>query len=90
MTFDEYWQQNWKPTSMPGVFDVAMREIAEKAWNAGAESCMDTLENQRVNDSEVVESKSYDGFEGQWPGDGSGMDDFADFNSNEANEYFGE
>ena len=25
-----------------------------------------------------------------WPGDGSGTDDLADFNSNEANDYYGE
>ena len=25
------------------------------------------------------EARPYDGFEGHWPGDGSGMDDFADY-----------
>lgn len=25
-----------------------------------------------------------------WPGDGSGMDDFADYNANEANDYANE
>ena len=25
------------------------------------------------------EARPYDGFEGQWPGDGSGMDDLADY-----------
>ena len=25
-----------------------------------------------------------------WPGDGSGMDDFADYNANEANDYSNE
>lgn len=30
----------------------------------------------------------YDG--GGWPGDGSGTDDLADYNANEANDYFGE
>lgn len=90
MTFDEYWQQNWTPTSMPGVFDVAMREIAEKAWNAGVESCTDNLESQRVENSEIADVKPYDDFEGRWPGDGSGMDDFADFNAREADDYIGE
>ena len=33
MTFDDYWIDNWQPTSMPGAFDLAMREIAQKAWN---------------------------------------------------------
>lgn len=26
--------------------------------------------------------------DGGWPGDGSGMDDFQDFNNLEANDYF--
>ena len=30
---------------------------------------------------------AYDGFEGCWPGDGSGMDDLADFNQMEGNDY---
>ena len=29
----------------------------------------------------------YDGFEGCWPGDGSGMDDLADFNQMEGCDY---
>jgi hypothetical protein len=29
------------------------------------------------------EQKPYNGYEGHWPGDGSGMDDFADYNQNE-------
>jgi hypothetical protein len=32
----------------------------------------------------------YDGFEGCWPGDGSGMDDLEDYNQNEANDYYGD
>ena len=34
--------------------------------------------------------KPYDGFEGCWPGDGSGMDDLEDYNQNEANDYYGD
>jgi len=29
----------------------------------------------------------YDGFEGQWAGDGSGLDDLADFNTMEGDDY---
>jgi hypothetical protein len=29
------------------------------------------------------EERPYGGWEGQWAGDGSGMDDFADYNQNE-------
>jgi hypothetical protein len=38
----------------------------------------------------LPEPEPYDGCEGQWPGDGSGMDDFADYNQNEANDYYGD
>ena len=38
MTFEEYWTGYWKPTGQPAVFDAAMKEIAEKAWNAAIES----------------------------------------------------
>lgn len=34
------------------------------------------------------EDEPYDG--GGWPGDGSGMDDLADFNANEADDYMNE
>jgi hypothetical protein len=34
-----------------------------------------------------LESQPYDGWEGSWAGDGSGMDDLADFNSMEGYDY---
>jgi len=33
---------------------------------------------------------AYDGWGGCFPGDGSGMDDLADYNANEADDYMGE
>jgi len=36
---------------------------------------------------EVQPEEVYGGFEGCWPGDGSGMDDLADFNQMEGNDY---
>jgi len=33
------------------------------------------------------EEQPYDGWEGCWGGDGSGMDDLADYNANEADDY---
>lgn len=33
------------------------------------------------------EVQPFDGFDGCWPGDGSGMDDLADFNQMEGNDY---
>ncbi len=31
--------------------------------------------------------RPYDGFEGCWPGDGSGMSDFDDYNAMEGQDY---
>ena len=36
---------------------------------------------------ELQDEQPYDGWEGCWPGDRSGMDDFEDFNQNEAMDY---
>ena len=33
------------------------------------------------------EPEPYDGWEGCWPGDGSGMDDLADLNAQEGNDW---
>jgi hypothetical protein len=32
-------------------------------------------------------TRPYGGCEGHWPGDGSGMDDFADYNQNEGGDW---
>lgn len=45
---------------------------------------------QRATMMESISEKPYDGFEGQWPGDGSGMDDLADYNQMEAMDYMDE
>lgn len=38
-----------------------------------------------------IEYGGYDEpYDGGWPGDGSGMDDLADFNQNEAMDYYGD
>ena len=36
-------------------------------------------------DDKYGTTRPYDG--GGWPGDGSGMDDFADYNANEGGDY---
>jgi hypothetical protein len=33
------------------------------------------------------ETRPYGGWEGCWPGNGSGMDDFEDYNQNEGRDY---
>lgn len=35
----------------------------------------------------IEEQQPYDGFGGQWAGDGSGMDDFEDYNQNEGMDW---
>ena len=45
--FDKYWKDNWIPTNQPAVFDLAMREIAEKAYHAGVASTMNNEENNQ-------------------------------------------
>jgi hypothetical protein len=35
MGFEEWWEKEWTPTSQPAVFDLAMKEIAAKAYRAG-------------------------------------------------------
>lgn len=45
------------------------------------------LEAQYEERTEVEESPTEDA---GWPGDGSGMDDLADYNANEAMDYMGE
>lgn len=37
-TFAEYWEATYIPSNMPEVFDMAMRELAEKSWNAAIAS----------------------------------------------------
>jgi hypothetical protein len=47
---------------------------------------MNNKEQHNINTptcKEQDEQTPYNGYEGHWPGDGSGMDDFADYNQNE-------
>ena len=37
--------------------------------------------------SRPIDEKPYDGWEGQWAGDGSGFDDFQDYNQNEGRDW---
>jgi hypothetical protein len=52
-----------------------------------------TREDAPVYDSKIDyspdedEPVAYDGYEGCWPGDGSGMDDLADYNQMEGYDY---
>ena len=37
-TFEMYWKSFYKSSTMPAVFDAAMRDLALSAWNAALES----------------------------------------------------
>jgi len=44
-------------------------------------------ENRGTFAAEPANEDRYDGWEGCWPGDGSGMDDLADFMQNEGGDW---
>lgn len=37
--FEQYWLETWKPSNLPQSFDLAMKEIAQAAWNARSVVC---------------------------------------------------
>lgn len=34
MTFQEWWTEYWRTNGLPGIMNIAFREVAENAWNA--------------------------------------------------------
>ena len=68
--------------------------------NLSAENETSKLAQIQPNEAPIVPDETpigevyADGFENDeitgWPGDGSGMDDLADYNANEAMDYYGE
>lgn len=66
MNFEDYWERVWVPSGMPMAFDLAMKEIAEKAWNAALKGTKDhnssqdslikfvrsNVDNDRLSDAE--------------------------------------
>jgi hypothetical protein len=47
----------------------------------------DNAPEPEPDDDQYGIRRPYDGWEGHWAGDGSGMDDFADYNANEGGDY---
>lgn len=37
MSFEEWWEVNWSTTGLPGIMNLAFKEIAQKAWDAALE-----------------------------------------------------
>lgn len=37
MTFEEWWEVNWRTNGLPGIMNLAFKEIAQKAWDAATE-----------------------------------------------------
>jgi len=60
------------------------REDAANEMESGVELEQDTPLGEEIDGG----NDPYDG--GGWPGDGSGTDDLADFNANEADDYWNE
>jgi hypothetical protein len=52
-----------------------------------APTCEEHYGDDKHGTSRPDNDKPYGGWEGNWPGDGSGMDDFADYNANEGGDY---
>jgi hypothetical protein len=49
---------------------------------------MSNTDPENTNPNNITpENKPYDGWEGCWPGDGSGLDDLADLHANEGCNY---
>jgi|LakMenEpi03Aug12_release.lakeMendotaPanAssembly.Ray.scaffolds.fasta_scaffold1247766_2 hypothetical protein len=44
-------------------------------------------EDDQYGPSRPIDNKPYDGWEGHWAGDGSGFDDFQDYNQNEGRDW---
>ena len=37
MSFEKWWAEYWKTNSLPGIMNIAFKEIAQKAWDAATE-----------------------------------------------------
>ena len=57
-------------------------EVQESTQNIEGEAV-----EQYLRDMMPTSREAYDGWGGCWPGDGIGMDDLADFNQMEGNDY---
>jgi hypothetical protein len=47
----------------------------------------ETLNTFAAEPAVEQEPEPYDGYEGQWPGDGSGLDDLGDMNEQEGRDF---
>ena len=48
MTFEEWWAEYWRGNGLPGIMNLAFKEIAQKAWDAA----MEQAESARQEDAE--------------------------------------
>ena len=69
--------QAWVPAPKPRPIDPEDDVPMGEEINWAGQGCIQPDTGERA----------YDGWEGCWPGDGSGMDDLADFNQMEGNDY---
>lgn len=50
MTFEEWWDGYWRTNGLPGIMNLAFREVAQKAWDAA-------IEQAKMSRQEDIESK---------------------------------
>lgn len=94
-TFEEYWTMKGSRIYSPNHeetaklafeagWDAHKREELHKAFeNAGTHKNLCGLSKAREDRKSPLWNPCHEG----WPGDGSGTDDLADYNQNEADDY---
>ena len=50
--FERYWNSVYSPSSMPGIFNEAMKEIAYRAWNAALDKATEIVSEE--SDLDVI------------------------------------
>lgn len=54
-TFEAYWEETWKSSpNIPAVFDLAMKEIAHKAWNTALDQAI-SIANSYVGQDKIMD-----------------------------------
>ena len=49
MTFEEWWASYWRTNGLPGIMNMAFKEIAQNAWDAATEQ-VERLQQEDVED----------------------------------------
>lgn len=65
MTFDEWWEEYWAPPAGHSVCDAALKDVAQKVWNAATaaerERCARVAEGvERPDERHWIKESVYD------------------------------